>query len=149
MRNIVEKQVDSHTYAFTKFETSKGLDILERLIQLVGEPIAMMGGMSAEEGVDQNDSSILAKAMGALQSGMSKQKTAPLLKDILVGATCDGKPIGFEIHFAQRYGHLFKVIWAALEVQFGDFLDVLKDAAAARQAVGARTESQKVSSLGG
>jgi hypothetical protein len=50
------------------------------------------------------------------------------LMEVLIGegaVTCNGRKVIFDTHYAGQFGHMLKVLAAAVEVQYGNFLDDL------------------------
>lgn len=130
---LEKKQVDGSTYSFSKYGAKKSLKILTRLTKIVGEPLAI--GMAAASGNKSSGKSLLetelnpeviSRAARALVDRLDEDDVMNLIiqltsEDLL----CDGKKINFDVHYNQKLPHLFKVLWAALEVQYGNFFDEL------------------------
>ncbi len=75
------------------------------------------GSMS---GKDQTQ--LLGGAVRALVERLDEDEVLQIIKNLVDTAECDGKKIIFETHFQGKIGHLFKVVYAVLEVQYSDFL---------------------------
>jgi Phage tail assembly chaperone protein, TAC len=68
------------------------------------------------------DTDILGKAARALIERMDEDEVVGLIKKLTSeGVLCDHQPIVFDTHYEGNLGHLFKVLMAALEVQYGNF----------------------------
>lgn len=147
-RELIAKQVDDHVYEFQQFQTTTALSVLAKLTKLVGEPLAIALGsvlqapkQSAElvNGVpspvgepkssflDRDISSdAIGKAVKALTERLDETEVIGLVRKLTTeGVLCDHKPVIFEEHFRGRMLHLFKVVKAALEAQYGNFSDAV------------------------
>ena len=127
MRETKEVVVDNHTYTIGQFTPSKGLKILVRLSKIAGQPLAMMADSFKGKGMLDSDvnGELLGRAIQALTMNLDEATVEQTVKELLQGVLRDGKPLNFEIDFAQRYGHLFKVLGAVLEAQYGDFFGAI------------------------
>lgn len=128
-RELVKKEIDSKTYEFEQFGAKKSLQILVRLSKLIGKPISLLIS-SFEPGKKMMDSELkpemLSLAIEALTSNLDSTEVISLLETLCATNTlCDGAKINFDSHYEGQLPHLFKVVGAALEVQYGNFFDVL------------------------
>lgn len=135
-RELVKKQVDEHEYSFQQFGTKQSLKYLFRLSKIIGKPIAlaMASGFvgPAKESVLDNPvkPELLAEAVEALVSQCDENETLDLIESFCGkdSCLCDDKPINFNLHYEGRLDHLFRVLAAALEVQYGNFFGAISGA---------------------
>lgn len=127
---LIQKEIDGKTYEFQKFGAKQSLKVLLRIAKMVGKPaVAAFGSVKKSEGsiLDQDiDGGIIAMAVGSLVENMDTNETLDLIEE-LTGkdkVLCDGKKIHWDSHYADLE-HLFKVLKAALEVQYGNFFNAL------------------------
>lgn len=116
----VEKELDSEKYVITMLAPTSALKMLTRLIKLIGEPLSLLYGDS-----EQEVAKVLPKAVSALVSRLDENQVEGLVKDLLKCVVYHNQPLNFELHFQGRLGHLFKLLAAVLEVQYGDFLGAM------------------------
>ena len=125
-RTAVEKEIDGQLYTINPMMPTKALKILHRLGRYLGEPLAL--AMSGEGDLLEQEINpeFVSKALRKLFDNMPEQELETLLKDLMNSVIHEGKRIAFDDHFS-NYGlpHLFKLSYAVLEVNYGDFLDVL------------------------
>lgn len=139
-RELVQRKVDGSLYEFEQFGATHSLKILTKLTKLIGEPLtlaftAMLDGekkLGAEVEAPATKKSILdrkingkmlGEAVKALVDKLDEDEVLSLVQQLCAQSLlCDGKKIIFDSHYEGRLGHLFKVLGAALEVQYGDFL---------------------------
>lgn len=137
-RELITKDVDGALYEFEQMNTTTALKTLTTLTKLIGEPVMMTLGSVMKDlkpgakfkllDVDFNtlNADALAKAVKILIENMDDSRVVDLVKRLTSEKVlCDHKPIVFDTHFSGKLGHLFKVLGAALEAQYGSFLDAL------------------------
>lgn len=133
MRELVKKTIDGNEYEFEQMAPKLALKTLVKLSKIVGKPIAMVMG---SDGITKDKSKgILSKnlspelfsaAVGSMIEKLDEADTIELCVLLTADTVlCDGKKIDFNSHYASRLGLMFKVLAAALEVQFGNFFDDL------------------------
>lgn len=138
-RDVTERTVDGEEYTFTQFGATKSMKVLTRLSKIVGEPIGKVAG-GIEPGksmLDQDlDGQLIGAAIKALTDNLDEDVVVNTVKELCSCVLYKGGTLDktFDIHFQGRLGHLFKVVGAVLEVQYGDFLGALGDIAALTQA---------------
>jgi hypothetical protein len=149
MRELVAKTIDGRLYEFEQFKTSTAVRVLAKLTKVLGEPlaVAMSSFFKASKGsneaqkldpetgvpissrrmLDQEvDPNALAKAVGLLIERLDEVDVVDLIEQLVAKSVlCDHKPVIFEMHYQGDIGHLFRVIAAALEVQYGNFIDAI------------------------
>lgn len=121
------KTVDGLEYQFSKYGAKQGLKTLLRLSKMIGKPLAIAVGSAKGEGSlkdKQIDMSVIGEAIQALTEQIDQDEVLSLVEQLTAtDALCDGKKIIFNSHYEGRYGHMFKVMAAALEVQYGNFFE--------------------------
>lgn len=121
---LVEKTVGGKKYEFQKFGASQSLKVLAKLSKVLLEPMSL--AFSAMEGsggiLDRKiNGDVVGKAARALVDRLD-DSVIDLIKELIGpdALLCDGKKIVFDSHY-EDLGHLFEVLQAALEVQYGNF----------------------------
>lgn len=129
------RSIDGHEYLFTKFGAKQSMKYLGKVLKLVGEPIAMATGAATKDGgkslfESDMDFEMLGKAIGTLCEKFDDEEVQKLIIDIssFPNVLCDGVKVEFDSHYAGKLDLLFKVVRAALEVQYGNFFGALTDA---------------------
>lgn len=123
MRELRDVLIDGKNYSFQQFSATKGTRLLARVMRIIGEPMGFLAGALNKTASPE----LIGKAVKALTEKLDEDTVERTVKDLLEGARCEGKPVVFDIHFAGQYGHLFRVVKAAMEAQFGDFFDALAE----------------------
>jgi len=120
-RQLVEKFVDDEKYQISQFGTTESLKVLTRLSKILGPSFSVaIAGSKIEDAKAQTE--ILGKAVGELTSRLDEEEVINLIKKLV--DCClkgEGSKINFELDFQGRLGHLFKLVKAVLEVQYGNF----------------------------
>lgn len=144
-KELIEKVVDGQTYKIAQFGSTEAIKTFTQLTKLVGPSISMAMGAN-DQGVDQGQ--VIGKAMIALCERLDENNVEQLVKK-LIGQVLkgQGEKIIFETEFQGRFGHLLKLLIAVVEVQYGDFLDVVQGFDANLGAT--QSTSQKTASTGG
>lgn len=134
MKQISSKLIDGKKYEVGHWALDKQLDIMVKLIKLLGEPIAMMimGSMqqkgSLKEMLDSNlTAQMSSEAIKSLTGRLNEADVKNLLRECTDGLLCDGKQISYDVHFMGRIFHLLKVTLFCIRHQYQDFLDVIPD----------------------
>lgn len=134
---LYDVEVDGLTYSFEKWGADASLDVLLELVKIIGRPlgaaVASLAGKQKDLGsevrsmIDKDfDPDLIGTVFEALTERMDKGIVKSLIKKFSSESVlCDGKKIVFNSHYQDRLPHLFKVVQAALEVQYGNFSDAL------------------------
>jgi hypothetical protein len=125
---LFEVEVDGKNYEFEKWGAEASLSVLIKIAKIAGKPLGMVLGMAMEKkGLDTDISAdLLGDAVQSLLENMDEEVCISLIKRISSEKVlCEGRPIKFNDHYQNKLGHLFKVVKAALEVQYGDFFGEL------------------------
>lgn len=129
-------KIDSKTYTIQPLDADEGLDLLLELGSIIGEP-AIRLALSVKNSLSEKKSLMDvelsaddgAKAIAGLFSRLERGERVQLFKRILATTLADGGSNSvnqdFGVRFMGDYMHLFKVVWATLEVNYGDFLGAL------------------------
>lgn len=127
-----EQQIDGHKYEFSKWGAKESLRILLKLGKVVGKPLglalgALQPGASLTAVLDKDvKGDLLGRALDALTMSMDEETCFHLIEKFSTdGVMCNGKPINMDLHYEDRLMHLFKVVRAGLEVQYGNFSDAI------------------------
>lgn len=125
-KELVKKNVDGSDYEFQIFGAKQSLKLLTRLSRMILEPMGAAAGSLEGEGpmIERVfGGKGLAMAAKALSDKLDQDEVLNLVETFCSypACLCDGKQFDFNTHYEGRLGHLFKVLKAALEVQYGDF----------------------------
>lgn len=118
---LIDKEVDGQKYEFEQLGAKDSLKTLMKLSKIVGRPFIMSIGASQGKGKPLN-TELLAQAAGILFQSLEETETLNIIESLTAKkALCDGKMINFDSHYSGKIDHLFRVLNAALEVQYGNF----------------------------
>jgi hypothetical protein len=133
MLTMAERLIDGKRYQFSQLNTTPSLRLFKRLVAVLGEP--MIRGFKSLEKKSDTESlidqkinfDVLADAAKTLIGNLDKDDPIEIIKELIGDGRllCDNKNIQFETHYAGQLPHMFKVLTAALEVQYGNFLPAL------------------------
>lgn len=131
---LIQRKVDGKLYEFQIFGAKHALKTLTKLTKIIGEPLtlaftALGVGDKDNKGkglLDRKiDGVMLGVAVKALTTRMDEDEVLDLIEELAGkdNLLCDGKKVIFDSHYEGKLGHLMRVVGAALEVQYGDFLE--------------------------
>jgi hypothetical protein len=141
-------EIDGYEYLVTQLPGFDALETLGELTRVLGPGVvrAAMGALATgDRGLLEAD--VGAIAVPALFAGVSGKElrnlTERLLKTVELIADGKKKPIlqVFDLHFQGRTLSVFKLLWAALRVSFGDFRDAVPGLAALATATAPKSQS--------
>jgi hypothetical protein len=128
---LYDIEIEGLQYSFQKWGADSSTDALLDLSGIVSKPLgAGVGALfgkkkdEAEGDAKPNQAESIGLIMEALLDRVSANKgicKALIKKFASENVLCDGKKISFDSHYTDRMPHLFKVVQAAVEVQFGNF----------------------------
>lgn len=129
---MYETDIDGKTYEFSKWGAEDSVDALIDIGGLVGGPIGnAIGSIAGGEGMDKEfKPEMVGLILESLTKNLSGNKAiskALIKKMASQDVMCEGKSINFNDHYSDSLPHLFKVVRAAFEVQYGNFFDALQD----------------------
>ena len=123
MQNTQTQVIDGLTYTTTQFSATKGIKMLHRVGKYVAGPLSKLAPAMKGGGINADvDPELLGGAIQSFFQGCPEHELETTIKDLLSTTTCDGKAINFDLDFAGKLGHLFKVLAFVLRVQFGNFM---------------------------
>ena len=144
-RRTADLEIDGVKYFTTQYPATKGHKLLIRLVKMLGKSVTSAMSVAGENILDAKiNGELIGAAIEPLLESLDENTADKLVKDIL--ETTDvidekGKTsllTAFDVHFAGRYGHLYKVLKEVLAFQYGNFFGVIAEAKARlRQAGGA------------
>lgn len=132
MRRTADLEIDGVRYTTTQYPATGGHKLLIRLAKVAGGPLVSVmsaGGLGADVTPD-----LIAKAIDSLMGAVDEDMVDKLVKDALATTEVmedSGRKAliaCFDIHFAGRYGHLYKVLKEVLAFQYGDFFGAIAGA---------------------
>lgn len=128
-RELVEKYVGDQKYQIAEFGTTESLKMLTRLSKILGPSFSMaMSGAKLKD--KQAQTELFGKAVGELTQRLDEEEVVALAKKLV--ECClkgEGAKINFEMEFKGKLGHLFKLLKAVLEVQYGNFFQEMSELA--------------------
>jgi hypothetical protein len=127
---LIERTIDGEKYEFEQMGTKEALRILTRISKMVGKPLALATGAvkRGDDGKFKLDETVLSNVAGTLFDRIDEDETIALVEMLCATkALCAGQKINFDRHYEGKLIHLSKVLSAALEVQYGDFFDAVKE----------------------
>jgi hypothetical protein len=129
MREPVEKIIDGEQYTFCQLPAKKSLKLLTRLTRIVGPSLGAALGTSSEGAVGIKamlDRHLdLGAVVAALCDRLEENEVEAIVDTLLSQVIHAGQgevSQKFDVLFAGRLPHLFKVLGAALQLEYGDFL---------------------------
>lgn len=126
---LFETDIEGHKYEFEKWGAEDATDVLLDIATLVGKPLGVgiatvvdkLKGDKLDEKIDPNLVGSIVEAMTE-KAGTHKAMVKGLIKKLSSEKVLvDGKPIAFNSYYQDRLDLVFKVVSAALEVQYGNF----------------------------
>lgn len=130
-RESLDRTIDGKNYLFTQYGAKEALKMLVRLSKIIGKPMALSYAALGAKGADGSPEikgDVLAQAIDALMQNAHEDDVLDIcMKLSSKDCLCNGKQIDFNSHFEGQLPHMFKVIKAALEVQYGNFFGALND----------------------
>lgn len=132
---LYEAEIDGQKYEFEKWGAEEALSNLLKLSKILGKPLGIAFGAvgKPEEGMPgqklldkELDPNIIAMAIEALTNNLDEASAISLIKKLSSqNVFCNGAKIIFNVHYQDKLDHLFKVVYAALEVQYGNFFSAV------------------------
>ncbi len=134
MRNPVEVKIDGEQYTFCQMPPKRSLKLMTRIIRIIGAPLgAAFNGIKAG-GADIGsvmDSDIdVSMIVAALCDRLDENEVEAIVDELLCQVLHAGRgevSKQFDVIFAGRLPHLFKVLAQAVKVEYGDFLAAMPD----------------------
>jgi hypothetical protein len=124
--------VDGSLYEFAKWGAEKAMDTFLDITGIIGKPLsALMAAIHASQVDGAESQAITIDTAAAIAEqltsniGTHKKTCMAVIKRLTSGPEvfCDGKKVDFDTHYASRISHLFEVVRAAVEVQYGNFFE--------------------------
>lgn len=126
---LYEVDVDGRLYAFQKWGAEKALDTLLDIMQFVGKPLSLLANAVIKDGVKADiKPDMVGIIMDCLLSGMgqNKQTIMAIIKRVTCErVSCNHQNFLFDTHFQDDLPHMFKVVRAGLDVQYGNFFSAV------------------------
>lgn len=123
--------IDNEAYVVGIMPPTQALRILTRLTKLCGESlvqfIATIDTKDPKKSLlDANISpQVLSDALRGLIGRLDEELVVSLFQELCDVVLYKGQKVNFETHFMGRLGHMFKVSFKVLRVQFADFFGAL------------------------
>ena len=123
MREPVKKTIDGEQYTFCQLPARKNMKLLTRILKIVGPALggAVSGGdVESIMDLDIDPGAIISQLCSRLDENEVEYIIDSLLSQVLCAGKGEVSKV-FDQHFGGRLPHMFKVVAAALEVEYGDF----------------------------
>lgn len=121
MRHTHEVEIDGLKYTFTHFPATHAWRVHQKLLGLAGAPLASI--LNSVDPKSPLESKVnLEGLIVSLFDNLSDDSSELLMKDLLKCSTYENKELTmiFDVHFAGRIGHLWKVIAEQVKFQYAD-----------------------------
>lgn len=128
---LYEVEIDGHIYEFSKWGAGEATSTLLDIMTIIGKPLGAVAAGWGQPGGEGMTSEKVAQAIdhAASQIGAHKTLCMDLIKKFATRCHRDHKPIkNFDTAYQDRIPHLFNVLHAAIEVQYGAFFAGALDA---------------------
>ena len=126
---LYEVEIDGLKYEFEKWGAEDSYDVLLDIAKICGKPLGLaVGALFGKGGLDTDfNPDMIGTVMEALVQGIGDKAITKAITKKLTAEKCfcDGQKINFNSHYQDRLDHMFKVLLAALEVQYGNFFAAL------------------------
>ena len=133
MREPVEKIIDGERYTFCQLPPKRSLKLMMRILRIVGPTLGVavdgVKGSVTGAGVDVQSLMAadidLARIVAVLCERLDQNEVEAIVDDLLSQTIHAGQgevSRKFDALFGGRLPHLFKVVYAALLVEYSDFL---------------------------
>lgn len=133
---LYEVSIDDQTYEFQKWGAEESLKTLIKITKIIGKPFGLFAGAmfsgkdkeGAKEKLENMGADTIGMIMESLTQNLDEDVTFNLVKKVSSeGVLCNGAKISFNKHYEDKLDHLFKVVAAGLEVQYGNFFAAALD----------------------
>jgi hypothetical protein len=124
MREPVRKVIDGEEYTFCQLPVKQSIRLLTRIIKFIGPSlgIGIHGeGIRSIADIEIDPGAIISNLCSRIDEQEIEYIIDALLSQVLHNGKGNLQQV-FDAHFGGRIPHLFKVVAAALEVNYGDFL---------------------------
>lgn len=125
MRKDKELYLDGTRYIIGQYNARNAVALLVKLSKIIGKPLGILTAQT-ERDTEETKKRLIGEAIEALTSRLESDETLSLIDQILKETSIiDGdtnRPIIFDIDFAGKLGHLFKLLKEILTFQYADFL---------------------------
>lgn len=129
---LYEVIIDERKYEFEKWGAEDSTDTILDIAAIAGKPIGLgiatifkKDDVEGKKGLDKAfDPDVVGMILESLSErvGTNKSIIKALIKKLSSDKVlCDGAKIQFNTHYQDCLDHLFRVVRAALEVQYGNF----------------------------
>lgn len=119
-------EVDGLVYEWSMWQAEDAVDTLIDLAKVCGKSIAIMvDGIFIGSKDKEIPLNLMGQVFESLTQGLGdKALVKGLIKKLTSGEKvwCNGAKINFNTHYQNKLDHMFKVLRAGLEVQYGNFI---------------------------
>jgi len=127
---LYQAEIDGSMYEFQKWGAEEATATLLKMTKIAGKPLGMAvaaifdGDPREKKLKKQVPPDMIAQIFDAFSESMDEGVCMTLIKKFTSGGKvfCEGAPVkSFDQHYADKLLHMFNVLRAALEVQYGNF----------------------------
>lgn len=131
MREPIRREVDGTTYEFYHFSVRKQNRLLMKLTKLVIKPLVSgLDSSMLEKGSKETKADLVKKInisniVDALTESLDEDKVDEIIDELMIHIVCIGKGSAkdnFSEIFDGKLLHMWRVVIAAIDCYFGDFL---------------------------
>ncbi|MCX2708363.1 MULTISPECIES: phage tail assembly chaperone [unclassified Pseudomonas] len=109
--------VDGTDYLFNSLPTTRGMGVLRMLMSLAGPAVAAL-----QSGAEDSVTKAILAVCSTIEQPLFEGLVAALMPTV---NTATGAAINVDNHFAGQYMHLWNVVYAAIEFNFGDVMQAV------------------------
>jgi len=125
---LLQRDIGEHSYEFAKWGAEEALSTLLDIGTIIGKPLGAAADKLDMDALKDRRLELPMDVLGviveqfAAEMGQHKAVAMGVIKRLATkGVLCDGKPVQFDLHYKDRLPHMFDVLAAAMEVQYGGF----------------------------
>jgi hypothetical protein len=131
---LYEVTIDSKIYQFEKWGADESLDVLLELVPIIGKPLGAFASAfvdkKPQDGEGLLDKEIKPEMISVIFEALTQSFNKKVVKELIIklssqSVLCQGAKINFRTHYQDQLDLMFKVVYAALEVQYGNFFGAL------------------------
>lgn len=118
--------IDGDTYEIRQLGGRAAFKLWNRIVGIVGPAIGKLAGLV---GANNGDLTVYGEVVSALTARATPDELDDIRKQLLYATTRNGKVVSeaaFEMDFAGSVLTIYKLMYAALEINYADFFDAFR-----------------------
>lgn len=125
MKENMVKTIGEHEYQFFMLPAMESVKLFTRIVKLISPALSLLSGDDKTSVLERKID--IEQVVKALQNSLDENEVEYVINKLFSQTICTGvgqlsdRAVVNE-HFKGNLSHLFKVVWGALEAQYGDFL---------------------------